>query len=501
MSIKNAISPTRKENYPQWYQQVISAADLAETSPVRGCMVIKPWGYAIWELIQQDLDKRIKETGHVNAYFPLLIPLSFLEKEAQHVEGFAKECAVVTHHRLKEENGKLVPDGKLEEPFVIRPTSETLIGEMYSKWVQSYRDLPIMINQWANVMRWEMRTRLFLRTSEFLWQEGHTAHASKQEALDETLSMLQVYHDFAKDFLAIPVIMGRKPITERFPGAEDTYTIEALMQDGKALQAGTSHFMGQNFAKASNINFLTQDGERAFAWTTSWGVTTRLIGALIMSHSDDDGLVLPPTVAPYHIVILPIFRNEEEQQEVKAYCEELKKQLSNELFAHQKLRVHIDKRDLRGGEKNWQWVKKGIPLRIEIGPRDIAQNKLVIMRRDKSVTEKISMEFSLLVKEASKLLHEIQLALLNKMEKHYADHQKNITSLAEFEEFFRQDDDERVYAPGFARCFVADTMEIAAILKKYRVTQRCILLAEREYGPCIFTGAPQSPTMLLARSY
>src|SRR6476659_443947 len=308
----SAISPTRAENYPEWYQQVVKAADLAENSDVRGCMVIKPWGYAIWENIQRRLDAMFKATGHENAYFPLFIPMSFLEKEAEHVEGFAKECAVVTHHRLEPgPDGKLIPspNAELEEPLIVRPTSETIIGEMYARWVQSYRDLPILINQWANVVRWELRTRLFLRTTEFLWQEGHTCHATAQEAMEETRLMLDVYAEFAEDYMAMPVIKGEKTAGERFPGAVNTYSIEAMMQDKKALQSGTSHFLGQNFSKASNIRFQSEKGTEEYAWTTSWGASTRLVGGLIMTHSDDDGLVLPPRVSPKHVVVAPIWRN------------------------------------------------------------------------------------------------------------------------------------------------------------------------------------------------
>ena len=326
---RNAITPTRLEDYPEWYQQVIKAADLAEHSPVRGCMVIKPWGYALWENMQGILDKRFKETGHQNAYFPLFIPLSYMQKEAKHVEGFATECAVVTHHRLvKNEEGNLIPDGELEEPLVVRPTSEMIIGEMFSKWIESYRDLPLLINQWANVVRWEMRTRLFLRTTEFLWQEGHTAHATKEEALEETRKMLDIYVDFVENTLAIPVIKGEKTESERFPGADSTFTFEMMMQDGKALQGGTSHFLGQNFSKAANITFRDQEGEQVHAWTTSWGVTTRMIGGLIMCHGDDDGLILPPRIASAHVVIIPLTHKEESKEEVFAYCRALKDKLS-----------------------------------------------------------------------------------------------------------------------------------------------------------------------------
>src|SRR5438552_7856709 len=335
---KTAITPTRADDDPESYQQVIRAADLAENSDLRSCMVIKPWGWAIWENIQQGLDGLFKATGHENAYFPLFIPLSFLEKEAEHVEGFAKECAVVTHHRLVPDptpgKGGLIPDpeSKLDEPLVVRPTSETIIGEMFARWVQSYRDLPLLINQWCNIVRWEMRTRLFLRTTEFLWQEGHTVHATSPEAMEETLRMLEVYADFAQNFMAVPVIKGEKTAGERFPGAVNTYCIEAMMQDRKALQAGTSHFLGQNFARAQEIKFLNQEGKETFAWTTSWGVSTRLIGALVMTHSDDDGLVLPPRLAPAHVVILPIFRNDEEQSSVMAYCRRVEQELAAQTY-------------------------------------------------------------------------------------------------------------------------------------------------------------------------
>jgi prolyl-tRNA synthetase len=380
---KNAISPTREEDYPEWYQQVVRAADLAEVSPVRGCMVIKPWGYAIWENMQRALDRMFKDSGHVNAYFPLFIPLSYLEKEAAHVEGFAKECAVVTHHRLEQgPDGRLVPTAPLEEPLVVRPTSETIIGAMFAKWVQSYRDLPILINQWANVVRWELRTRLFLRTTEFLWQEGHTAHATKEEAIEETLRILDIYATFAEQFMAMPVIRGEKTAGERFPGAVDTYAIEAMMQDRKALQAGTSHFLGQNFSKAQEIKFQDQNSTVQYAWTTSWGVTTRLVGALIMTHSDDDGLVIPPRLAPKHVVLLPIYRNDEEKSQVLAYVDSLKKELEAQDFSDGKVRVLIDDRDIRGGEKSWYHVKRGVPLRAEIGPKDIAKNGVFLARRD-----------------------------------------------------------------------------------------------------------------------
>ena len=503
MSQQTAITPTRAENYPAWYQQVIQSADLAEHAPVRGCMVIKPWGYAIWELIQQDLDRRIKETGHVNAYFPLLIPVSFLEKEAQHINGFAKECAVVTHHRLKAtSDGQLIPDGELEEPFIIRPTSETIIGEVYSKWVQSYRDLPIMINQWANVMRWEMRTRLFLRTSEFLWQEGHTAHATAQEGKDETELMLNVYQDFAKETLAIPVIAGQKPLSERFPGAEETYTIEAMMQDGKALQAGTSHFMGQTFAKAYEIKYLSKEGQLEHAWTTSWGVTTRLIGALVMTHSDDNGLVLPPSVAPHQIVINPILgKTAEDEKAVLDFCNQLRKKLISQQFNGASIRVHIDKRDMRGGEKNWQWIKKGVPVRVEVGPRDLAQGNIMVARRDQSVTEKKSYSVDTFIEEISDILYSMQQNLLDKASNLYVMKNKRITSLQELENLFAQDDEQSI-SPGFVECYLSNDVDLSDALKKFKVTPRCIPLdRERQFGTCILTGKENAPLMLIAKAY
>ncbi|MCU0858548.1 MAG: proline--tRNA ligase, partial [Pontiellaceae bacterium] len=386
---KTAISPTREENYPEWYQQVVRAAELAENSDVRGCMVIKPWGYALWENIRTALDGYFKATGHVNAYFPLFIPLSYLEKEAEHVEGFAKECAVVTHHRLEAgPNGKLIPAGELEEPLVVRPTSETIIGATYAKWVQSYRDLPILINQWANVVRWEMRTRLFLRTAEFLWQEGHTVHETSAEAWDETVKMLNVYKQFAEEYMAMPVLTGEKTAGERFPGAVNTLCIEALMQDCKSLQAGTSHFLGQNFAKASGIQFQSREGCLETAWTTSWGVSTRLIGGMIMTHADDDGMIMPPRLAPSHVVILPIIRTDADKEKIMQYCNETAAMLRAQTYAGHPVDVVVDSRDINAGEKGWQWVKKGIPLRVEIGPRDMESGGVFVARRDKGAKEK-----------------------------------------------------------------------------------------------------------------
>ena len=502
--LKTAISPTREEDYPEWYQQVVKAADLAETSPVRGCMVIKPWGYAIWENIQGDLDRRFKETGHKNAYFPLFIPMSFLQKEADHVEGFAKECAVVTHSRLEaDEDGKLQPAGPLEEPLIVRPTSETIIGELFSKWVQSYRDLPLLINQWANVVRWEMRTRLFLRTAEFLWQEGHTVHASSEEAMAETRQMLDVYADFAENFMAMPVLTGEKTEAERFPGADATFAIEAMMQDRKALQAGTSHFLGQNFAKSSNIKYLSANGNEEFAWTTSWGVSTRLVGGLIMTHSDNDGLVLPPRIAPSHVVIIPVTPKEETRQQVIDYCLELKQQLQDQNYMDGRVRVEYDDRDIRGGEKAWGWIKKGIPLRVEVGPRDMEAGTVFVGRRDRGPKEKESMPVEQFVSGIASLLDEMQAGLLAKAKAFQKEHTREITTEADFVEFFTP---KNVDAPeihgGFASMgFCCDSELEDKIAKEYKVTVRCIPNATAdEVVPCVFTGQT-GKRVIFAKSY
>ncbi|HEV3416560.1 MAG TPA: proline--tRNA ligase [Pirellulales bacterium] len=502
---KTAITPTREADYPEWYQQVVKAADLAEISPVRGCMVIKPWGYAIWENIQRTLDRMFKETGHQNAYFPLFIPLSYLEKEAQHVEGFAKECAVVTHHRLEAgPGGGLVPTGKLEEPLVIRPTSETIIGAMYAKWVQSYRDLPILINQWANVVRWEMRTRLFLRTTEFLWQEGHTAHATEAEAMEETLKILDLYATFAQDYMAMPVIKGEKTAGERFPGAVNTYSIEAMMQDRKALQAGTSHFLGQNFSKAQEIKFLNQEGKETFAWTTSWGVSTRLVGALIMTHSDDDGLVLPPRLAPEHVVILPIFRTDEEQSAVLDYCRRVQQELAAKTYDGERIRVIFDTRDLRGGEKTWQHIKKGVPLRLEIGPRDVAGDSLFVGRRD--TQEKKSVPRGEFIATVDQRLGEIQTALFQRA---LAERETNTREFNDRDEFIRYFTPKNEGQPeihgGFALAHVAEDSAVDQLLKDLKVTIRCVsqpgeIGSDGGDGRCIFTGKP-GRRVVLAKAY
>ena len=501
---KTAITPTRADDYPEWYQQVIRAADLAENSDVRGCMVIKPWGWAIWENMQRGLDGLFKATGHENAYFPLFIPMSFLQKEAEHVEGFAKECAVVTHHRLEPgPDGKLrpAPSAQLEEPLIVRPTSETIIGATYARWVQSYRDLPILINQWANVVRWEMRTRLFLRTTEFLWQEGHTAHATEAEARDETMKMLGVYAEFAEKFMAVPVIQGEKTAGERFPGAVATYAIEAMMQDKKALQSGTSHFLGQNFSKAQEIKFQDQNGQVEYAWTTSWGVSTRLVGALIMSHSDDDGLVLPPRLAPKHVVLLPIYRSPEEKTQVMPYVESLQKELAAQSFAGDPVRVFIDDRDLRGGEKNWQHIKKGVPLRAEIGPKDIAKNGVFLARRDTG--EKVGVERGELVSTVAQRLQAIQDNLFSRALKLREENTRKIDNLDELLAWFTPKNPESPEIHGgFALCHYSETPEMDELLKKHKLTIRCVPLAQAdEPGKCIVTGQPSSRRAVVAKAY
>lgn len=501
---KTAISPTREEDYAEWYQQVVKASDLAEKSAVRGCMVIKPWGYALWENIMRILDGMFKETGVQNAYFPLFIPLSFLEKEAEHVEGFAKECAVVTHHRLeKGPEGKLVPAGPLTEPLVVRPTSETIIGDSFSRWVGSYRDLPLLINQWANVVRWEMRTRTFLRTSEFLWQEGHTVHATREEAEQRTLMMLEVYRNLAENFLAIPVIPGVKSASERFPGAVDTYCIEAMMQDKKALQAGTSHFLGQNFAKSSNIRFQTADSKEEFAWTTSWGASTRLIGGLIMTHADDDGIVLPPRVAPAHIVLLPIVRKENEQAAVMAYVTRLAGELRAQRYHDQPVRVEIDDRPI-GGARGWEWIKKGIPVRVEIGPRDMAQDSVFFARRDKHIREKTSMKREQFVSQLGALLDDIHQTLFDRASGYLRDNTLEINERNTFYDFFTPKHQEKPEIHGgFASChWCGEPACEAAIKEDLSVTIRCLpFSAQPSSGACIYCGKPSSGRVIFAKAY
>src|ERR1700726_2541723 len=415
---KTAISPRRDQDFPEWYQQVIRAAELAESSEVRGCMVIRAWGFGIWENMQRQLDVMFRATGHRNAYFPLFIPLSYFAKEAEHVEGFAKECAVVTHTRLElDENGKMKPASPLTEPLVVRPTSETIIGASYAKWVQSHRDLPILINQWANVVRWEMRPRFFLRTTEFLWQEGHTVHETEAEAREEAKLILDLYERFVRDHLAVPVFTGEKSESERFPGAVQTLAIEAMVQDRKAIQAGTSHFLGQNFARASGIQFQNREGKQEFGWTTSWGMTTRMVGTVVMMHSDDDGLVLPPRIAPTQIVILPITPKDETRAKVLEACDKLAEQLRGQKFGDAPIEVEVDRRDLGGGVKNWEWIKKGGPVRVEIGPRDLETSSLAVSRRDQPVKSKDSMSIQEFAAVAPEMLMSIQQNLYDRAKK------------------------------------------------------------------------------------
>ena len=504
MSEKTAITPTRSADFPEWYQQVVRAADLAENSEVRGCMVIKPWGYALWERMQAVLDRMFKETGHRNAYFPLFIPLSYLEKEAAHVEGFAKECAVVTHHRLEMKDGKLVPAGPLAEPLVIRPTSETIIGAAYARWVKSWRDLPILINQWANVVRWEMRPRLFLRTAEFLWQEGHTAHETEAEAREEVTKMLGVYETFAREYLAIPVLTGEKSEGERFPGAVQTLCIEAMVQDRKAIQAGTSHFLGQNFSKASGIQFQGRDGTLEHAWTTSWGVSTRLIGTLIMAHGDDDGLILPPRIAPAHAVIIPITPKEDSKAAVLEATEKLAAALREIRFHGDLIQVEIDARDLGGGVKSWEWIKKGIPLRIEIGPRDLEQGAVAVARRDKPPKEKSFVPAADLPGQVCAILDDIQATLLARAIAFRDSQTKVMETREEFYAFFTpKNADKPEIHGGFALAHWNGSAKVEEQIKEdLKVTIRCIPFEDApEAGTCLFTGEPSRQRVIWAKSY
>ncbi len=487
---------TRSDNYSEWYNELVKKADLAENSEVRGCMVIKPYGFAIWERMQRILDEKFKATGHVNAYFPLFIPKSFLSKEADHVEGFAKECAVVTHYRLKNDpDGKGVivdPEAKLEEELIVRPTSETIIWSTYRNWIQSYRDLPLLINQWANVVRWELRTRMFLRTAEFLWQEGHTAHATKDEAISETEQMLEVYAHFAENTLAIPVIKGVKSENERFAGAEETYTIETLMQDARALQAGTSHFLGQNFAKAFNVTFATQDNKEEYVWATSWGVSTRLMGALIMSHSDDNGLILPPEIAPIQVVIIPIGRKPAERAPVLEKVNEIAQALRSA-----GIRVKIDDDDTKSpGWKYAEWELKGVPLRLTLGPRDIANNKIEIARRDLASKEVIDIppDFTAHIQT---LLGEVQQQIFQKAIDFRSEHTHYVDT---WEEFTQQI--EQPY-PGFIYAHWDGTSETEEKIKEEtKATIRCIPLDNpQEKGTCVYSQKPSSQRVLFAKAY
>jgi prolyl-tRNA synthetase len=487
---------SRNDDYSQWYQDIVTKADLADHSAVRGCMVIKPHGYAIWEKMQQALDGMFKETGHVNAYFPLFIPKSFLSKEAKHVDGFAQECAIVTHHRLKTvgdtpDTRQVVVDetAKLEEELIVRPTSETIIWNTYRDWIKSHRDLPLLINQWANVVRWEMRTRLFLRTAEFLWQEGHTAHATKQEAIEETERMLEVYARFAEDYMAMPVIKGIKSENERFAGAEETYCIEAMMQDGKALQAGTSHFLGQNFAKAFEVKFANKENKLEYVWATSWGVSTRLMGALIMTHSDDNGLVIPPKLAPVHVVIVPIYKTEEELSKIEV----LAKQLTAELKA-KNIVVRFDHRDtLRPGFKFAEHELRGVPVRLGIGPKDMENGTVEMARRDTLTKEVVSMDG--LAERIITTLDDIQSSMYNRALKLRESMTHHVNTWEEFE--------KALDAGGFVYAHWDGTSETEKKIKdRTKATIRCIPLdSVAEDGKCILTGAPSSRRVIFARAY
>ncbi len=484
---------SRAEDYSQWYNDLVIKADLAEYSAVRGCMVIKPYGYAIWERMQAILDKRFKETGHSNAYFPLFIPKSFFSKEASHVEGFATECAVVTHYRLKNDgNGQIVVDeeAKLEEELIVRPTSETIIWNTYKGWIESYRDLPILVNQWANVVRWEMRTRLFLRTAEFLWQEGHTAHATAEEAIAETEQMLEVYADFAENTLAVPVVRGRKTENERFAGALETYCIEALMQDGKALQAGTSHFLGQNFAKAFDVKFTSKEGKQEYVWATSWGVSTRLMGALIMAHSDDQGLVLPPKLAPIQVVIVPIYRTDEEKANIDSFVHALQAELKVKGIS-----IKYDDRDTqRPGFKFAEWELKGVPVRVAVGARDMQNGTVELARRDTQSKETVAQEG--LADKIEVLLEEIQQNIYQKALTYRSEHTTEVHSYDEFKEVLEN-------KGGFVSCHWDGTVETEKRVKEEtKATIRCIPLdSVEEEGTCIFTGKPSTRKVLFAKAY
>ncbi len=510
--IKHALPVTRQADFAQWYQAVIAEADMAEESGVRGCMVIRPWGYGIWERIQRLLDDRIRAAGHENCYFPLFIPLSYFEKEAEHVEGFAKEMAVVTHHRLVGDGkGGLTPDpeAKLEEPLVVRPTSETVIGAAFSRWIQSWRDLPVLINQWANVVRWEMRTRMFLRTSEFLWQEGHTAHATAEEAREETLRILELYRSFAEDCLAVPVIAGEKPENERFPGAVETWSIEAMMQDGKALQAGTSHFLGTNFAAAQNIRFQNREGQFELANTTSWGVSTRLIGAVIMTHGDDDGLRVPPAIAPWQVVIVPMLRDAPEDAAVIDYCRALQAGLAQGSALGEPVRALVDLRPARAATKRWGWIKKGAPVVVEVGARDMAGGNVSVIRRDRLYREDGKLDSAVtarddFVRDASGLLEAIQGALHDEAQARLdANIARGITDFAGVEAFFTGGGKypgwvEVQWSKPTGRALDAVVEKLKAL--KLTIRNAPVGAAPTD-GTCLFTGEPAVERVLIGRAY
>ena len=512
--MKHAISVTRSENFPAWYQAVVEAGDLAEESGVRGCMIIRPWGYGIWQRMQELLDRRFRETGHENCYFPLFIPLSFIAKEAEHVEGFAREMAVVTHHRLRTIDGVLQPDpdARLEEPLVVRPTSETMIGAAFQRWIRSYRDLPMLLNQWANVVRWEMRPRLFLRTAEFLWQEGHTAHATAEEALEETLRMLEIYRSFAEDRLAMPVIAGEKPPHERFPGADSTFSIEAMMQDGKALQAGTAHYLGTNFARAQSIRYQTENGDLAYAHTTSWGASTRLVGGVVMTHGDDDGLKLPPAVAPQQIVLVPILRERPEDGAVLEYCETLARELRAASALGEPIRALVDRKSARAIDKRWSWIKRGVPIVCEVGARDMSSGAATLIRRDRARNgeriESSAIARAELVHRAPELLAEIHASLHGEARARLtANIRSDIATLAELKSYFAESGDEESFRGWvklpWARPEGAALLAVERELKALKVSVRVAPLEQESVAGqrCALTGAPAREQVLLGRAY
>ena len=504
-----AMRVTRKQNYPEWYQNVVSEADMAENSVSPGCMVMKAWGYGIWERIQRILDEMIKETGHENYYFPMFIPLSFFQKEADHVEGFAKEMAIVTHSRLVNDEGKLKPSSPLEEPLIVRPTSETIIADSFAKWAKSYRDLPILLNQWANVVRWEMRPRLFLRTREFLWQEGHTAHSSHDEAEAETVKMLEVYHKFAESSLAMPVIMGRKPEYDKFPGAIDTYCIEAMMQDGKALQAGTSHFLGQNFAKSADIKFVNKNNEQEYAYTTSWGVSTRLIGGTIMCHADDNGMVVPPHIAPYQIVFVPVVKKADDEQRLMSYIENIRNQLKNTVAFNEKIRVKIDTRDKSSIDKVWEWIRKGAPIVCEVGSRDVENAGLMVKERifiNQPEGKKI-MSVNDFVSSVGQRLEFLQKTMFERAKIRLEQNiRTDITTPEEFSAYFANSnewiEDNKQGKVAFVRGKWCGDSQTEEILKSMKINIRCIPFDQSgTVGRCLLTGKQATLDVIYARSY
>ena len=504
-----ALKTNRKTNYPEWYQCVVSEADMAETSVSPGCPVIKPRGSGLWERIRDIFDEKFKETGHENAYFPIFIPLSFFQKEAEHVEGFAKEMAVVTHSRLTAKDGKLVPDSELDEPLIVRPTSETIIADSFAKWIHSYRDLPVLINQWANVVRWEMRPRLFLRTREFLWQEGHTAHASAKEAEDETKQMLEVYREVAEDALAMPVITGRKPEYDKFPGAVDTYCIEAMMQDGKSLQAGTSHFLGQNFAKSANITFINKENKPEFAYTTSWGVSTRLIGGLIMTHADDEGMVVPPKVAPYQVILIPVIKKAEDEEKVMTYISDIYAKLRKQTAFGEKLRVKLDNRNKSTVDKFWEWTRKGAPIICEIGPRDVDGNAMMVRER-----LKLGLPEGKELVGSEEFIANIENRLANIQNEMFArakarleaNIRTDITTPEEFKAYFANSnewiEDGKKGKVAFVRGKWSGNPQTEEILKEMKINIRCIPFDQSgTKGKCLLTGEDATLDVIYARSY